>query len=347
MGMLNIFRKKKVDEKSAQAKHESQPGQQEKTKKTKTKRKIAQVKEGRRFSRWLGRFLRWCRELPWWRRFLIILGIVGIGWASWLVVQLSHVPPPTYSLSVTVNPSGGGNVSPSHGSYSDGTQVTLTATPAACCEFVSWSGDASGTSLMITITIDSDRQVVANFGISEYTLVASVSPLEGGVISPGSGNYANGSSVTLMATPLSNYEFVSWSGDASGTSPTVTLTIDSNKEVTANFVAIMQEIKYTMPVGEISGSVVSFSNVLNRGDIVEGFVELTGQYYSLDRSFRWTFEILGPEGRQADVFRGDWVRRNHHDFSFTAPYTGSYKIRVRHNSLYDKYLTIQISPKGW
>ncbi len=122
--------------------------------------------------------------------------------------------------------------------------------------------------------------------------------------------------------------------------------MDSDKEVTANFVATFQEIRFVMPTG-ISGSAVVYTNVLERGEIIEGFVELSGEYRSQDWSFDWTFEIIGPEGRKIDYWEGHWVMDNHHDFGFKAQYNGTYKIRVRHNSLTDKDLLIRIKPKGW
>jgi hypothetical protein len=149
-----------------------------------------------------------------------------------------------------------------------------------------------------------------------------------------------------MATPSAEYEFVSWSGDTSGESPTVTVIMDSDKEVTANFVATFQEIRFIMPTG-ISGSAVVYTNVLERGEIIEGFVELSGEYRSQDWSFDWTFEIISPEGRKIDYWEGHWVKDNHHDFSFKVQYSGTYKIKVRHNSLTDKDLLIRIKPKGW
>jgi uncharacterized repeat protein (TIGR02543 family) len=251
-----------------------------------------------------------------------------------------------YTLATLVSPPGGGLVGPEGGIYDIGSMVTLRATPAADYDFVSWSGDASGTEPVVTITMDSNKSVTANFRITQYTLTTSVSPPEGGLVIPGGGIYGIGSTVTLTVTPAADYEFVSWSGDASGTEPVVTITMDSNKSVTANFVATIQEIREVMPSG-ISGSAMVFSNVLERGEIIEGFVELTGEYYSQDWSFDWNFELINPEGREVDYWQGHWVNNNHHDFSFKAQYSGSYKIRVRHNSLYDKDLLLKIRPKGW
>ena len=69
----------------------------------------------------------------------------------------------TYRLSVTINPSGTGSVTPPGGEYESGVQVTLTASPAVDCAFDYWSGSASGTASTITITMDSDKTVTANF----------------------------------------------------------------------------------------------------------------------------------------------------------------------------------------
>jgi hypothetical protein len=123
--------------------------------------------------------------------------------------------------------------------------------------------------------------------------------------------------------------------------------MDAAKSVSAEFERINQLLTFTMEAG-LSGSVVVYTGELERGDFVEGYVELTGVWYSYDRTFRWTFEIIGPEGRKVYYwYRGHWVKRNHRDFSFTAPLTGSYKIKVAHTSLYDKELVIEIIPKVW
>jgi pectate lyase len=49
------------------------------------------------------------------------------------------------------------------------------------------------------------------------------------------GNYASGTVVTLTATPLSGGTFSNWSGDATGSSLTTTVTMDGIKTVTGNF----------------------------------------------------------------------------------------------------------------
>ncbi|MBP7829890.1 MAG: hypothetical protein KA248_08235 [Kiritimatiellae bacterium] len=72
-------------------------------------------------------------------------------------------PVGTYTLTVTINPSGAGSVSPSGGSYSNGAVVTLQATASTGFSFSSWSGDLSGSSNPTTITMTGDKSVTANF----------------------------------------------------------------------------------------------------------------------------------------------------------------------------------------
>lgn len=75
-------------------------------------------------------------------------------------------PPPvqsTYTLSTSVSPQGAGTVSPSGGQYDSGATVTLTASPASGYNFDHWSGGASGTTSTITITMNSDKSLTANF----------------------------------------------------------------------------------------------------------------------------------------------------------------------------------------
>ena len=57
-----------------------------------------------------------------------------------------------------------------------------------------------------------------------------------GTVTPGSADYQAGTTVTLTAVPDTGAVFDHWSGDAAGTSPTIGILMDRDKEVTANFV---------------------------------------------------------------------------------------------------------------
>jgi uncharacterized repeat protein (TIGR02543 family) len=145
--------------------------------------------------------------------------------------------PVTYTIATSANPANGGSVSGA-GTYNSGSVVTLTATPATGYTFTGWSGDAAGTSLTTTVTMNGNKSVVANFQAIpvSYTLATSVSPTASGTVS-GAGTYTSGTVVTLTATPAAGYTFNGWSGDAVGSALTTTVTMNANKSVVANFKA--------------------------------------------------------------------------------------------------------------
>jgi len=144
--------------------------------------------------------------------------------------------PVNYTLSTNVI--GSGSVSPSDGSFEEGTVVTLTATPATGWYFESWSGDATGTDLSVNVTMDANKTITATFIEAPpvyYTLTTSTDGVGTGSVSPSSGTYAEGTVVTLSAIADAGSVFSSWGGDASGTNPTTTITMDANKSVVATF----------------------------------------------------------------------------------------------------------------
>jgi uncharacterized repeat protein (TIGR02543 family) len=147
-----------------------------------------------------------------------------------------------YSLTTNVTPAGSGSVtrSPNASTYASGTVVTLTAAASSGYTFTGWSGDVTSTSASVNVTMTANRTVTANFTTSTgttYTLTTTASPTAGGTISrsPDAASYTAGTVVTLTATPASGYTFSSWSGGASGTSATTTVTVNANSSVTANF----------------------------------------------------------------------------------------------------------------
>jgi hypothetical protein len=177
-----------------------------------------------------------------------LVGIIVACTIAIIAVIVLVIPPllqtptqtPAHTLSVSISPPGAGSVSPSSGEYESGAEVTLIASPASGYTFDHWSGGASGTASTITITMDSNKSLIANFKATTqtYTLTTSVSPSGAGSVSPSGGQYESGVSVTLIATPASGYTFDYWSGSASVTTSTITVTMNSDKSLTANFKAM-------------------------------------------------------------------------------------------------------------
>lgn len=163
-----------------------------------------------------------------------------------------NVSSPTYTITTNISPSGGGTVdkTPNLSSYTAGTQVTMTVTANSGYTFSGWTGDASGSSSTVIITVDSNKTVNANFTqiVSSYTLNTSVSPSSAGTVTkiPDQTTYTAGTQVTMTATANSGYTFSGWAGDASGSSGTVTIIIDSNKTVVANFTQTVSSGTYSL-----------------------------------------------------------------------------------------------------
>ena len=149
-----------------------------------------------------------------------------------------------YNLTTNVVGSGSINLNPAGGTYSEGTVVTLTATPAAGFEFSGWSGDLSGSANPAALTMNANKTVTAIFTevqATQFTLSTSTNGSGSIGLSPAGGVYNEGTVVTLTATPAAGFVFSGWSGDLSGSSNPATLTMNANKNVTAVFTIVSAE----------------------------------------------------------------------------------------------------------
>ncbi|MBR1766663.1 MAG: fibronectin type III domain-containing protein [Bacteroidales bacterium] len=90
----------------------------------------------------------------------------------------------------------------------EGTVVTLTATAGSGFVFTGWSNGL--TDATISITVNSDTTLTANFDTRYYTINVTVNDNTMGYVT-GSGRYAAGSIVVLEAHAEEGYHFVRWS----------------------------------------------------------------------------------------------------------------------------------------
>jgi uncharacterized repeat protein (TIGR02543 family) len=157
-----------------------------------------------------------------------------------------------HQLTITTN--GQGRVYPGSGTFAEGYSVTLTATPAQGWKFDNWSGDASGSSPSLTLTVDAAKAVVAHF--SEVTHQLTTSATGQGTVAPAQGTYAAGTSVTVTATPAAGWKFDFWSGDATGSTNPLTVVMNGDKAVVANF----SRIEYRVTVIIVGDGSVSFTD---------------------------------------------------------------------------------------
>ena len=142
-----------------------------------------------------------------------------------------------YTLSISVDPVAGGSVGavPSP-PYYYGAVVTLTASVNPGYSFDHWSGDASGSNPVTTVTMTGDKSVTAHFVQKEYTLTIIVDGQGTVTKDPSLPTYLYGTAVELTATPDSDWVFSSWSGDLNSTQNPQSITMDGNKTITAHFV---------------------------------------------------------------------------------------------------------------
>ena len=140
----------------------------------------------------------------------------------------------TYTLTVLSSNEEMGTVT-GGGSYEEGTEVTITATPNENCYLEGWS-DCDSKELVRTIKLtSSDTTFTANFAKKPYLTVNSGNTFYGTVT--GSGYYMPGEEVTITAIPTFGFEFVEWNDGNTDNQRIVTM---GNADVT--YTAIFEVI---------------------------------------------------------------------------------------------------------
>ena len=167
-----------------------------------------------------------------------------------------------YTINVSANPREGGTVT-GGGTYQQGQSCTITATPNNGYTFINWTenGNVVSTNANYTFTVNSNRTLVANFTLQQYTITALVDPSQwaGGV--EGGGVYTYGQSCTLTATPTVPYIFVNWTknGVQVSTNATYTFTVTESATYVAHFV--VESFTITAFANPTEGGVVTGSGI--------------------------------------------------------------------------------------
>jgi hypothetical protein len=151
--------------------------------------------------------------------------------------------PPTQIVkqyALTANAGDGGSVT-GGGTFASGTQVSLTATPSSGYSFSGWSNGS--TTNPLTITLNSNTTITANFQVIVNSYTLTVTAGEGGSVSTEGGEYEEGTEVTISATPDEGYEFIGWEGSDSDSS-SLNITMNGNESLSALFQKIYFSISY-------------------------------------------------------------------------------------------------------
>ncbi|MFM8943932.1 MAG: glycoside hydrolase family 25 protein [Actinomycetota bacterium] len=163
--------------------------------------------------------------------------------------------------------------------FAYGSQVTLTATPAADSAFVGWSGACTGTAPCV-VTADAAKTATATFGPATYTLTMSMSGTGTGTITATtpaptsvvcaptcSAVYPVNTTATLAPAAGGTSRFVGWSGACTG-SGACTPVMSANRAVTGIFALVVPRTltPTSLALTVRKGYSVAFRGALATGD---------------------------------------------------------------------------------
>lgn len=208
----------------------------------------------------------------------------------------------TVRHNLTMSVEGEGETVPEEGTheYYDGELVVLEAIPADCWIFDHWKGDIlehyEGNETEVTVLMDEDKEITANFTESPDCYTLTIQTEGQGTTDPEPGEYRilATEDVEIEAIADSGWYFSEWTGDYEGTDSVITVSMDDDKTVVANFA---EEVDPSPPrrrrrrppvvvvrpeayAGEdIEGYVFERINFTGIGTIDEGSIE----------AYRWDF----------------------------------------------------------
>ena len=123
---------------------------------------------------------------------------------------------------------------------------TVVATPEVGYHFVNWTegGIEVATTTTYEFMVEGDRNLVANFELDTYEIVAEINPTETpdndpdpAGVTTGAGTYMHYAECILTATANTGYTFVNWTlnGDLVSTEATINFTVTGPETYVANF----------------------------------------------------------------------------------------------------------------
>ena len=143
--------------------------------------------------------------------------------------------------------------------YPYGVEVTLTARANVGSKFKCWHGDASGRSVKCKVTMDSAKEVSAEFvALESFPLDVTTTGTGSGSIdrSIDSPSYSDGTEVTLTAQAEEGSVFNGWNGDVIMMDKAIVVTMSSAFSIRAEFVALETFLLDVTATGTGSGSIV-------------------------------------------------------------------------------------------
>ena len=192
-----------------------------------------------------------------------------------------------YTISVSANPANSGTVT-GGGTYQQGQSCTVTATANTGYNFVRWTenGNQVSTNANYTFTVNSNRNLVAQFQGQSYYVATNSNPSNGGTTT-GGGLYTYGETCTVVATPATGYEFINWTenGGVVSTEASYSFIVTNGHNLMANFA--LQTIEITTSVEPAEGGTAIGGGTYNYG------AEVT---IEIDNNEDWAFRNWTENG---------------------------------------------------
>jgi uncharacterized repeat protein (TIGR02543 family) len=182
---------------------------------------------------------------------------------------------------------------PNQALYLHNAVVALTANPAPGYVFSNWSGDASGSTNPLNVTMDANKSITANFVLLTHTIAASAGP--GGSISPSGSVVVNdGANQPFLISPNVNFAIadVLVDGGSAGAVANYTFNaVTANHTIAASFVGL-NTVDAVSPAGKItlSNPTVTVPVRITRGDA-------TPPVMGFSVAFQASSPLVLPSGR--------------------------------------------------
>jgi hypothetical protein len=232
----------------------------------------------------------------------------------------------TFTLQTIVGTSGGGTITPISGNFEAGSTINVVASPNDGYRFNRWDISDS-TSNTISILMDSNK-IITGYFIKIYQFNTNVSPSGSGIvnISPNQNQFDEGSRVSVTATSVFPYAFHNWVGTDNDYDNPATITMNSNKDITAIFATTIkgdeQNFSGNLSNGEFNKHPTDTVSInLQKYEWVQGIVVLAA-------GSPIVITIQDPNGTILDTFTTTT------NFTFQAQTTGRFIITFSNRSIF-------------
>lgn len=263
-----------------------------------------------------------------------------------------------YKLSVSVA-GGEGQVTPSNGSFKKDADITITAIPNEGYMFDHWSGDLTGNTNPSSVKFTSDKNITAHFteDTRPFYSVKCTSTLGGSIAqTPMGEKLAEGTVVTVTATPAKGWKFSEWTGSQTGNDPTCTTApISSDIAVNAVFLPLddsIYEAEYaqvlnktvteTKNAGFSGESYINFDNEIGSSATVLVYIKDPGE-----KNVTFLY-ANGTDSRTMSIAVNDFIQIQSLDFKPTSDWTTwkSNETRLTFTKGYNTITMVSLNDQG-